>query len=89
MLHYNPFKGRRGIQGEEVFHIHDMIYGQYAGRPGKLAPTVILDENLSLIVSYEPAKYIFSFHTQTITKGSIPHPSAAMAEIPLTSLRAR
>lgn len=35
-----------------------------------------------------PAKYIFSFHTQTITKGSIPHPSAAMAEIPLTSLRA-
>lgn len=55
MLHYDPLKGRRYIQEERVFHTHDMIYGQYAGRTWKLAPTVILDENLYLIVSYEPS----------------------------------
>lgn len=55
MLHYNPLKGRRCAVGERVFYTHYMIYGQYAGRPWKLAPTVILDENLSLVVSYEPS----------------------------------
>lgn len=39
---------------EGVFHTHDMIYGQYAEMPWKSAPTVTLDENLSLIISNEP-----------------------------------
>lgn len=43
------------IWGEGVFHTHYMIYGQYDERPWKSAPAIILDENLSLILSNEPS----------------------------------
>lgn len=44
----------RDTYGGRGISYHDMIYGQYAERPWKSAPTVTLVENLSLIISNEP-----------------------------------
>lgn len=51
MLHYNLLKGRQFIWEEGAFHTRDVIYGQYAGRPWKLAPL----SQMRICLSYEPS----------------------------------